>query len=74
MYIMVVIKFPVAVKGTRVKVDGPLCGILYKEDHGYIIPLSGTEPDAKMNPFTWSKDENGWIVLGNQYNEDFSNW
>ena len=71
---MVVIKCSDAIKGPRFKVDGPQCGGLYKEDNGYIIPWSGTDPDAKMNSFTWSKEENDWIFLGNQYNQDFNNW
>ena len=71
---MVVIKRSDTIKGPRVKVDGPLCGGLYKEDHGYIIPWSGTDPDAKMNSFTFSTNENYWIILGDQYNEEFKNW
>ena len=71
---MVVIKWSDAIKWPRVKVDGPLCGGLYKEDHGYIIPRSGTDPYAKMNSFTWSEEENDWIVLGYQNNEYFNNW
>ena len=71
---MVVIKWSDAIKGPRVKVDGPLCGGLYKEDHGSIIPWSGTYPDVKMNYFTWSKEEHDFIILGDQYNEDFNNW
>ena len=51
---MEVIKWSDAIKGPRVKVDGPLCGGLYKEDHGSIITWSLTDPDAKMNSFTWS--------------------
>ena len=27
-----------------------------------------------MNSFTWSIEENDWIFLGYQYNEDFNNW
>ena len=27
-----------------------------------------------MNSFTWSTEENDWIFLGNQYNENFNNW
>ena len=27
-----------------------------------------------MNSFTWSTEENDWIFLGGQYNEDFNNW
>ena len=71
---MVTIKKSDAIKGPRVKVDGPLCGGLYKEDHGSIIPWSGTDPYAKMNSFTWSTEENDWIVLGDHYNGDFNNW
>ena len=70
----VVIKGSYAIKETRVKVDGPLCGGLYKEDNGSIIPWSGTDPYAKMNSSTWSTDENDWIFLGDQYNEYFNNW
>ena len=71
---MVVIKGSDAIKGPRVKVDGPLCGGLYKEDHGSIFNQSGTEPYSKVNSFTWSTDENYWIVLGYMYNEGFNNW
>ena len=71
---MVVIKWSDAIKGPRFKVDGPQCGGLYKEDNESIIPWSGTDPDTKMNSFTWSTEENYWIFLGNQYNEDFNNW
>ena len=61
-----VIKLSDAIKWPRVKVDGPQCGGLYQEDHGYIIPWSGTDPDAEMNSFTWSTNENDWIILGDQ--------
>ena len=27
-----------------------------------------------MNSFTWSTEENDWILLGGQYNEDLNNW
>ena len=63
---MVVIKWSYAIKGPRVKVDGSLCGGLYKEDHRFIIPCSGTDPNANMNSFTWSTNENDWIILGDQ--------
>ena len=42
--------------------------------HGSIVPWSVTDPDAKMNSFNWSKQENDWIVIGDQYNEQFNNW
>ena len=63
---MVFIKWSDAIKGPIAKVDGPLCGGLYKEDHGSIIPWSGTDPYAKMNSFTWSKNDNDWIVIRDQ--------
>ena len=46
---MVVIKWSDTIKGPRVKLDGPLCGGLYREDHGYIVPWSGTDLYAKLN-------------------------
>ena len=27
-----------------------------------------------MNCFTWSEEENDWIVSGDQYNDEFKNW
>ena len=71
---MVAIKWSDAIKGPRVKVYVQLWGGLYKEYRGYIIPWSGTEPDANINSFTWSNDENDWISPGDQYNEDLNNW
>ena len=71
---MMVIKWSDEIKGPRVKVDGPLCGGLYKEDHRFIIPFSGTDPYAKMNSFTWYTYDNDWIIPGDQYNEEFNNW
>ena len=70
---MVVIKWSDAIKGPKFKVDGPLCGGLYKKSHGSIIPWSKTDLYAKMNSFTWSKNENDWIILGDQYNEEVNN-
>ena len=56
----------VVIKGPRVKVNGTLCGGLYKEDNGYIITWSGSDLDANMNSFTWSPNENNWVILGDQ--------
>ena len=56
-----------------VKVDSPLCGGLYKDYHGSIAPWSGTDPYAKLNCFTWYKEENDWILPGDQYNEELKN-
>ena len=39
-----------------------------------IVPWSVTDPDAKMNCFTWSKVNNDWIVPEDQYDEEFKNW
>ena len=61
-----VIKWSDAIKGPKVKVDGPLRGGLYKEYYGDIVTWLGTDPDAKMNSFTWSTEENDWIFLGDQ--------
>ena len=70
---MVVVKWSDKVEGSEDDIDSPLCGGLYKEDTD-IVPWSGTDPDAKMNCFTWSKEDNDWIVSGDQYNEEFKNW
>ena len=51
-----------------------LCGGLYKEEDDSIVPWSGTDPDAKMNCFTWSKDNNYWIVPEDHYNKELKNW
>ena len=66
---MVVVKCSDKVEGSRDKIYAPLCGGLYKEDEDYLVPLSGTDPDAKMNFFTCSKEDYDWIVPGYQYNE-----
>ena len=51
---MVVVKWSDKVEGSGDDIDLPLCGGLYKEEKA-IVPWSGTDPDAKMNCFTWSK-------------------
>ena len=66
---MVVIKWSEKVEGSGENIDLPLCGGLYKEEDDSLVPWSGTDPDAKMKYFTWSKQNNYWIVPGDQYNE-----
>ena len=72
-YTMVVVKWSEKVEGYGYDIDSPMCGGLYKEETD-IVPWSGTDPDAKMNCFTWSKEDNDWIVSGDQYNEEYKNW
>ena len=55
-------------------INPPLCGGLYKEEEDSLVPWSGTDPDAKMNCFTWSKVNNDWIVPEGQYDDEFKNW
>ena len=55
-------------------IDSQLCGGLYKEDDDSLFTWSGTDPYAKTNCFTWSKEKKYWIVLGDQYSEEFKNW
>ena len=45
----VVVKWSDSIKGRRVKLDGPQCGGLYKEEENFLVPWSGIEPDVKMN-------------------------
>ena len=46
---MVVIKWQDAIKSPRVKLDVLMCVGLYQDDLGFIIPLSVTDPDTKLN-------------------------
>ena len=59
---MVVVKWSDKVEGMGEKIYDPLCGGLYKEEDGYIVPWPGSDPDAKINGFTWLKEENYRIV------------
>ena len=71
---MVVVKLSDKVEGLIDNVDNPLCGVLYKELHASLVPWSGTDPDAKINCFTWSKEDNYWILPNDHYNEEFKKW
>ena len=66
---MVVIKWSDKVKGSGDDIDQHLCGGLYKEGEDSLVTWSGTDTDAKMNCFTWSKENNDWIVPEDQYDE-----
>ena len=46
---MVVTKWADVIKGPRVKLDGPLCGGLQKEDHVSIFPCSETDSKENLN-------------------------
>ena len=70
---IVVVKWSDKVEGSGDDIDSPLCGGLYKEETD-IVSWPGTDPDAQMNCFTWSKEENDWIFSGDQYNKEFKNW
>ena len=39
------------------------------EEEDSLVTLKGTDPNAKMNCFTWSKENNDWIVSEDQYYE-----
>ena len=71
---MVVVKWSDNLEGTGDNIDSPLCSGLYKEEEDSLFPCSGTDPDAKMNFFTWSKVNNNWIFPEDQYYEEFNNW
>ena len=66
---MLVVKWSDRVEGYGDNIDAPLCGRLYKEEDKSLVPWSGTDPYYKINCFTWSKGDNGWIVTGDKYNE-----
>ena len=71
---MLVIKWSDKVEGYRDNIDAPMCGGLYKKYDVYLFNWSGTDPYSKMNCFTCSKEDNDWIVVEYQYNEEFKNW
>ena len=62
-----------------VKLDGalagqainmPICGGIFKDknqDKTLIIPWSGTDPDSKINCYSWSKDERKWQIPISQH-------
>ena len=58
---VVVVKCSDKVEGSGDDIDSPLCGGLYKEEKDSLVSWSGTDPDAKMNCFTFSKENNDWI-------------
>ena len=66
---MVVVKCSDKVEGSGDDIDSPLCGGLYKEYEDSLVTWSGTDPDVNMNCFTWSKENNDWIVPEDQYDE-----
>ena len=70
---MSVIKWSDKVEGSGDNIASPPCGGLYKEEEDSLVPWSGTDPDVKMNFFTWTKVNNDWIVPEDQYNEEFKN-
>ena len=59
-------------EGSGDNIDDTLCSRLYKENDGSLVPWSGTDPDSNMNCFTWSKEDNDWIVPGDHYKEEFN--
>ena len=67
---MLVIKISENVEGYGDNIDSPLCGGLYKEEDGSLVPWSGTDPYAKMNCFTWYKENNDWIFPEDKYDEE----
>ena len=71
---MVVIERSENVEGSGYNIDSPLCVGLYKEEDDSLVTWSGTDPYAKINCFTWSRDKNDWIVPEDKYDEEFKNW
>ena len=72
-YTMLIVKWSDKMEGPGENMDASLCRRLYKEEDDSLVPWSGTYPYANMNCFTWYKENNDWIVPGDQYNEDFNN-
>ena len=64
---MVVVKWLEKVEVSGENIYPPLCSVLYKEENNSLVPWSGTDPDDKINCFTWSKENNDWNITGDQY-------
>ena len=71
---MVVVKQSDKVEGYGDNIYSLLRNGLHKEEDNYLVYKSGTDPYSKMNGFTWSKENNDWIVPEYQYDEEFKNW
>ena len=71
---MVVVKYSDKVERSGDNIDSLLCGGLYKEEEDSLVPWSVTYPYANINCFTWSKENNDWIVPEDQYDEESKNW
>ena len=71
---MLVIKISENVEGYGDNIDSPLCGGLYKEEDDSLVTWSGTDPYAKMNCFTWSKDNKDWTVPEDKCDEEIKKW
>ena len=71
---MVLVKISDKVEGQIDHIYNTLCRGLYKEEDDSLVPWSGTDPDAKMNCFTWSKENDDWIVPEDQYNGELKKW
>ena len=71
---MVVVKCSDALEGPRVKLEGTLCDVLYKDDDVSIVIWSGMDPDSKINCFTCSGKDNDLVVSGDQYNNKSKKW
>ena len=59
---MVVVKFSNKAEGSGYNIESPLCSGFYKEEDDYLVPWLGTDTYSKMSYFTWSKEDNYWIV------------
>ena len=71
---MVVIKWSEKVEGSGDNIYSPLCVGSYKGEDDSLVNWPGTDPDAKMNCFNWSKENNDWIVPEDKYDEELNNW
>ena len=52
-------------EGSGDRIYSLLCGNYKKENYRSIVTWSGTDIDNITNLFTWSKEENDWVVPGN---------
>ena len=56
-----VVKCPEVIGGLIDEIEYPLCDKLYKEEEYYIVPWFRTEPYAKKNFLTRSRENKDWV-------------
>ena len=54
-------------------VPKPKCGGLFKSDKGEVVPFVGTNPDAKINSYSWCDIKSKWSIDAKISHSDWDN-